>query len=123
VPYKPSSTAVAKRGSTTTEKKPLPKPYPNHIPYPSAKASSAKSVSGSTPRSTNNAQNSAPGKKVAVTKGRPIPFVPPEKREGKKAYPGQGEGKRTPVKKYKPAERYSAPFEKGKAVHIPEIKV
>jgi len=142
VPYN----STAKTSATTTAaKKSLPKPYPNSIAYPSAKAKSntkalpkpypnnmaypSANKSSAAPQSTNN-KTQKPGAakpNVAVTKSHSVPFVSPDnkstQKSTQKSYPGQGEHKRTAVKKYKAAERYKPPFEKGAAVHLPEIKV
>jgi len=117
---------------------PLPKAYPNNVPYgTSVKPSSATKT---TPISTNlstpypgtstlpSANNT--GKKTAVRPGgAPKPFNPTNTLAGaktgpdeKKPYPGTntlpGQAGKTPVRKYKPLERMKPVAEKGKMQHF-----
>ncbi|KAL1595309.1 hypothetical protein SLS60_010000 [Paraconiothyrium brasiliense] len=76
----------------------LPKPYGNNSAFPSSE------------------------KKTAVRPGQSKPFQAPKEDEGKKPYPGTntlpGQGSKTPVKKYKPAQRYEPPSQKGEVKHL-----
>ncbi|KAF2796605.1 hypothetical protein K505DRAFT_415654 [Melanomma pulvis-pyrius CBS 109.77] len=114
---------------------PLPKAYPNNVPYgtsvkPSA-VTAGKSKSAALPKPNSNTGNSTTEKKTAVRPGGAIkPFNPSggaSKVGGgdeKKPYPGTntlpGQASKTPVRaqKYKPMERLKPQVEKGKMQHF-----
>ncbi|KAJ4347320.1 uncharacterized protein N0V89_011260 [Didymosphaeria variabile] len=108
-PY--GKTASNTANSSVKRNKPLPKPYGQSGPdLPK-------------PYGNNNAfMNSTSEKKTAVRPGQSKPFTAPKEDNAKKPYPGTntlpGQGNKTPVRKYKPAQRYEPPTKAGEATHL-----
>jgi hypothetical protein len=142
----PSTKAKSTSTTKSLPKASLPKPFPNNVAYPSAKANSNTKTLPKPYPENNGTQKPAyaSNKKTPVTRGHTVPFTAKDNNQSttqkstqygstpaaggnsnntQKAYPGQGEHKRSAVKKYKAAERYKPPFEKGNAQFLPEIKV
>lgn len=96
----------------------------NNLPKPFPQSSTAQGKTAGLPKPYSSANGLASTeKKTAVRPGQTKPFVAPkEKDTGKKPYPGTntlpGQASRTPVKKYKPMQRYEAPAKAGEVKHL-----